>query len=72
MVSPQNIGNKFGDELAVTLLNSRGMVGVYMYFYTYMHIYIYALNVCSWCNNALHLGIGPLLMLHLFYGTRCH
>ena len=22
--------------------------------------------------TALHLGIGPLLMLHLFYGTRCH
>ena len=34
MVSPQNIGNKFVDELAVTLLNSRGMVGIYMYFYT--------------------------------------
>ena len=23
-------------------------------------------------STALHLGIGPLLMLHLFYGTRCH
>ena len=22
--------------------------------------------------TALHLGTGPLLMLHLFYGTRCH
>ena len=22
--------------------------------------------------QSLHLGIGPLLMLHLFYGTRCH
>ena len=22
--------------------------------------------------TALHLGIGPLLMLHLFYGTCCH
>ena len=23
-------------------------------------------------SNALHVGTGPLLMLHLFYGTRCH
>ena len=28
---------------------------------------------CSFQNStALHLGIGPLLMLHLFYRTRCH
>ena len=23
-------------------------------------------------STALYLGTGPLLMLHLFYGTRCH
>lgn len=27
-VSPQEVSKKFGDELAVTVLNSRGMVGV--------------------------------------------
>jgi len=28
MVSPQEVSKKFADELAVTLLNSRGRVGI--------------------------------------------
>ena len=31
-----------------------------------------AANYAHLKSTALHLGIGPLLMLCLFYGTRCH
>ena len=61
MISPQNIGKKFADELAVTLLNSRGMVGVSVHTHMYYTLY----GTCSWYNNDI-LGLGQMEVRSIF------